>query len=234
MWLGGRPDFQEKPREESEHPQSLWGSRNPARKEAGAPIKGLQLLGLRHSLRRETCWDFLAIDPRTPLPALIGHEGRIRLMGHLQRLEHGGQETKHLRSPRNGVIFLLADGWAIKLIYTHSLFQPWDSRTSSGRKRTKREKCSVQENWKIRTYLMRMGLTFIVGSACFILMLPCSTRQKLLSFPFCRSRNWGTQKLTIWPMVAQIKKGRLQAQIHITPKPALNHHIAPLGIQVSL
>lgn len=90
----------------------------------GLPIERLQLLGLRRSLWKETCRDFLAIDPRTPLPALIGHEGRIRLMGHLQRLEHGGQETNHLRNPGNGVIFLLADGWAIKLIYTHSLFQP--------------------------------------------------------------------------------------------------------------
>lgn len=39
-------------------------------------------------------------DSKMPLPALIGYEGKIRSIRHLQGLGHGGHRTKHLR---NGV-----------------------------------------------------------------------------------------------------------------------------------
>lgn len=55
---------------------------------------------------------------------------------------------------------------------------------SGWKQRAKKEKCSVQDKWKI--ILIRMGLRFIVGFTCFIFMFSSSTRYKLLSFPFYR------------------------------------------------
>lgn len=102
----------------------------------------------------------------------------------------------------------------IKIIYTHELFQRGDlmvllfmNQGHVGWNRDiKREKCSVQEKWKIMRSLIKMGLTLTVDSTCFLIVLSSSIRWKPLSFPFHRSGKWSTQKLSIWPMVKELEK----------------------------
>lgn len=74
---------------------------------------------------------------------------------------------------------------AIKIIYTHGLVQFGDPMvllfTNQGyagwNRGIKREKCSIQEKWKIRRSLIMTGLTLIAGSStCFLLMLSSSIR----------------------------------------------------------
>ena len=72
----------------------------------------------------------------------------------------------------------------IKIIYIHGLFQLRDPLallfTNQGHavwtRGLKREKCSVHEKWKIKRSLIIMGLTFIIGSTCFPIMLSSAIR----------------------------------------------------------